>query len=137
MNLAGPAAEAQQVVAASFDAQDAPSTNVSASMPEILLYRTPAVSAAPNASWPTAVASVWPDKKGLRVPETFLATSHEWKRIEEYGGVNVQAWADIFGILSDSPVLRVGGASQDAMTEAPGPDVWNALVRFQKASNCR
>ena len=44
---------------------------------------------------------------------------------------------EIFGMLSASPVLRIGGASQDAMTEAPGPDVWDALVQFQKASNCR
>lgn len=104
---------------------------------EILLYRTPAVPAAANASWPTAVASIWPSNVGLRVPDAFLATSHEWKRIQDYGGVNMEAWANIFGMLSDSPVLRIGGASQDALTEVPGPEVWEAMVKLQKAIDCR
>eukprot|EP00878_Enallax_costatus_P041334 GHUV01048032.1.p1 GENE.GHUV01048032.1~~GHUV01048032.1.p1 ORF type:complete len:162 (+),score=35.00 GHUV01048032.1:128-613(+) len=152
---AGPTAEAPQALVVSFDAplpqaslagratrpaaasEATDNADDTLATAEITLYRTRAVPAAPNASWPTAVASVWPSNVGIRVPETFLATSHEWRRIKDYGGANVQAWASIFKMLSDSPVLRIGGASQDAMTEAPGPDVWSALLQLQRASSCR
>lgn len=60
---------------------------------------TPApVPTADNSTWPTAVASVWPGNAGVRVPDTFLATSHEWKRIKDYGGTNTEAWARIFNM---------------------------------------
>jgi hypothetical protein len=55
----------------------------------------------------------------------------------DYAGVNLAAWTEIFKLLGPSPVLRIGGASQDAMTEVPGPEVWAALVRLQRAINCR
>jgi hypothetical protein len=57
--------------------------------------------------------------------------------MSDYGGVNLAAWTEIFKLLGPSPVLRVGGASQDAMTEVPGPEVWAALVKLQRAINCR
>lgn len=99
--------------------------------------RTPFIPGAPNASWPTAYAAVWASNKGREVPQGFLATSHEWKRMTDYGGENVQAFANIFKMLAAKPVLRIGGSSQDLMTELPGPEVWAALVRLHQATNCR
>lgn len=55
----------------------------------------------------------------------------------DYGGENVQAFANIFKMLAAKPVLRIGGSSQDLMTELPGPEVWAALVRLHQATNCR
>jgi hypothetical protein len=53
-----------------------------------------------------------------RVPETFLSTSHEYNRIHDYGDERiVHAWAEVFKMLSPSPIIRVGGASQDKMTQ--------------------
>jgi hypothetical protein len=72
------------------------------------------------------------------VPETFLATSHEYTRIFDYGNTkSVAAWGNVFGMLSSSPIIRVGGASQDRMLQAPGEDVWLALKRLQSQTNCR
>lgn len=104
---------------------------------DVQITRMPAMPAGPNATWPTAVATVWPGNLGVKVPDTFLATSHEWKRMGDYGGVNIAAWAEIFKLLGPSPVLRIGGASQDAMTEVPGEDTWAAMQKLQKTINCR
>jgi hypothetical protein len=53
-----------------------------------------------------------------RVPNTFLSTSHEYNRIADYGDERiVHAWAEVFKMLSPSPIIRVGGASQDKMTQ--------------------
>lgn len=57
--------------------------------------------------------------------------------MEDYGGENVQAFANIFHMLAATPVLRIGGSSQDLMQELPGPEVWTALKRLHKATNCR
>ncbi|WIA13252.1 hypothetical protein OEZ85_006841 [Tetradesmus obliquus] len=93
--------------------------------------------AGPNTTWPTAIASVWPANTGVRIPEQFLATSHEWKRITDYTGPTFEAWAGIFKKLGPSPIIRIGGASQDAMTEVPGPETWVSLEKLQRATNCR
>ncbi|WIA29580.1 hypothetical protein OEZ86_012072 [Tetradesmus obliquus] len=75
---------------------------------------------------------------GRAVPETFLATSHEYTRIYDYGNAkSVAAWASVFNMLSSSPIIRVGGASQDKMLQAPGEEVWAALKRLQSQTNCR
>jgi hypothetical protein len=72
------------------------------------------------------------------VPETFLATSHEYTRIFDYGNTkSVAAWGNVFGMLSLSPIIRVGWASQDEMLTAPGEDVWLALKPLQSQTNCR
>lgn len=56
--------------------------------------------------------------RARRVPETFLSTSHEYNRIHDYGDErNVASWAEVFKMLSPSPIIRVGGASQDKMTQ--------------------
>lgn len=99
--------------------------------------RVPFIPGAPNSSWPTAYAAVWPSNKGRGIPQAFLATSHEWKRVTDYGGENVQAFANIFNMLAAKPLLRIGGSSQDFMTDLPGPEVWAALKRLHQATNCK
>lgn len=49
----------------------------------------------------------------------------------------MQAFANIFRMLGEQPVLRIGGSSQDLMTTLPGPEVWTALKRLHEATNCR
>lgn len=87
--------------------------------------------------WPTVQGAVWVGSTSTRVPETFVATSHEWTRIFDYGGPNTAAWQEIFRLLSPSPVIRVGGASQDSMTSEPGPEVWEALKKLRSGVNAR
>jgi hypothetical protein len=116
-----------------FDATGV-AANVTAA-PEVL--RIPFIPGTPNASWPTASAAVAASTRGRRIPQSFLATSHEWKRMTDYGGPNVQAFANIFNMLSAAPVLRIGGSSQDMMAALPGPEVWAALKRLQRATNCK
>ncbi|WIA22326.1 hypothetical protein OEZ85_004640 [Tetradesmus obliquus] len=92
----------------------------------------------PIGAWPTATVSVSSGPLGKRVTDTFLATSHEYLRVGDYGDERiVSAWANIFKMLSPSPVVRVGGASQDKMTRVPGDNVWIALKKFRDATNCR
>jgi hypothetical protein len=55
----------------------------------------------------------------------------------DYGGENVQAFANVFNMIAAKPLLRIGGSSQDLMQELPGPEVWAALKRLHKATNCR
>jgi hypothetical protein len=55
----------------------------------------------------------------------------------DYGGENVQAFANIFNMLAAKPLLRIGGSSQDLMVDLPGPEVWTALKRLHQATNCR
>lgn len=130
-----PAASAAGSTTSAAAANGTNSTEPADLTPEQL--RTPFIPGAPNASWPTAYAAIWTSNVGRKVPQAFLATSHEWKRMEDYGGENVQAFANIFNMLAATPVLRIGGSSQDLMTDLPGPEVWAALKRLHKATNCR
>jgi hypothetical protein len=65
--------------------------------------------------WPMAIFSVDAGQNGRKVAGTFLATSHEYTRMYDYGEEYIHAWANVFGKLSSSPIIRVGGASQDKM----------------------
>jgi hypothetical protein len=92
----------------------------------------------PIAAWPTTSATVTTSQMGLPVSDTFLATSHEYTRIADYGDPRMaHAWGAIFKMMAPSPIIRIGGASQDAMTKVPGPEVWKALKLIQKNTNCR
>ncbi|WIA40051.1 hypothetical protein OEZ86_013470 [Tetradesmus obliquus] len=92
---------------------------------------------APMEKWPTAIYSVDISQAGRRLPDTLLATSHEYNRIYDYGEEYIHAWANVFGKLSSSPIIRVGGASQDKMKKVPGPRVWKALKALQERVNAR
>eukprot|EP00878_Enallax_costatus_P013634 GHUV01014256.1.p1 GENE.GHUV01014256.1~~GHUV01014256.1.p1 ORF type:complete len:561 (+),score=79.37 GHUV01014256.1:338-2020(+) len=96
-----------------------------------------AVTAGFNSAWPTAYGIVKFTDSGCRVPETFVATSHEWTRLTDYAGDNVNVWAEFFKMLSPSPVLRLGGASQDRMTTVPSVATWQAMAQLKKAANAR
>lgn len=92
----------------------------------------------PVAAWPTATVSVSSGSSARRVPETFLSTSHEYNRIHDYGDErNVASWAEVFKMLSPSPIIRVGGASQDKMTQVPDDATWKALKLLQQKTNAR
>jgi len=73
------------------------------------------------------------------VPQNFLGTSHEWTRIDEYGRnpESISAFSNIFSALGPSPILRIGGASQDLLVEIPADDVWTSLRDIAKAANLR
>jgi hypothetical protein len=96
-----------------------------------------AVSAQVDPNWPTAVGVIKFRETQRRVPETFLATSHEWTRLTDYGGQSADAWAEIFRTLSPSPVLRIGGATQDKLIHVPKDETWVALQQLQKKTNTR
>lgn len=88
--------------------------------------------------WPVMITTVNADNWRQRVPETFLATSHEYVRIFDYGDERkVHAWANVFKKLSYSPIIRIGGASQDKMTKVPGDDTWLALKKLKDHANAR
>lgn len=86
--------------------------------------------------WGNFSATIDPTAQMGRVPDAFLGTSHEWTRITDWGR-NVRAFANIFKTMGPSPILRIGGASQDAMLTPPSKETWDALVAIQKAANVR
>jgi hypothetical protein len=83
-----------------------------------VLQASQGVSAQVDASWPTAYGYVKAKDGGRRIPETFLATSHEWTRLTDYGGDSAGVWAEIFKVLGPSPVLRIGGECSCVLTLA-------------------
>lgn len=50
------------------------------------------------------------------IPHGFIGISIEWQGIEYYGSAG-SAWANVLSVLGPEPVIRVGGASQDRLTE--------------------
>jgi hypothetical protein len=78
-------------------------------------------------TWGTFTATLHADARIIRVPATFLATSHEWDRITDYAD-NIRAFAEIFKEFGPSPILRMGGASQDFLTEPPKKEIWCAAT---------
>jgi hypothetical protein len=79
---------------------------------------------------------VLPDAKAARVPDTFLATSHEWDRITDYADA-LDAFKNVFAEFGPSPILRMGGASQDFLTEPPPAAIWQALAKMHREFNAR
>jgi hypothetical protein len=52
------------------------------------------------------------------VPQDFLGISLEWPGIEYYAGNgNAAAWSNVLGVLGPGAIIRVGGASQDKLTQ--------------------
>jgi hypothetical protein len=52
------------------------------------------------------------------VPQDFLGISLEWPGIEYYAGKgNAAAWSNVLGVLGPGAIIRVGGSSQDKLTE--------------------
>lgn len=88
----------------------------------------PAPSTAPS-DWKWYEATPKPGEPGTRVPATFLATSHEWDRMTDYTN-NVAAFKEIFKEFGPSPILRIGGASQDFLQTMPPQQLWDALKKM-------
>jgi hypothetical protein len=78
---------------------------------------------APVKEWKWFAATPVPDEIETRIPPTFLATSHEWDRLPDYVA-NMPAFKSIFKEFGPSPILRIGGASQDFLTEPPPKQIW-------------
>jgi hypothetical protein len=100
--------------------------------------RGPPAPSAPVAGWGQMTVVVDPTEKGQAFPPTgtFLGTSHEWRRIADWG-VNTPAFAAIFKQYGRQPIIRIGGASQDAIEEAPGADTWQSLAAIARATNAK
>jgi len=78
---------------------------------------------APVKEWKWFSTTPRPDEPETRVPATFLATSHEWDRLTDYTN-NLEAFRSIFREFGPSPILRLGGASQDFLKEPPPKEIW-------------
>lgn len=100
--------------------------------------RAPPAPSAPVSGWGQMTVVVDPTEKGQQFPPTgtFLGTSHEWRRIADWG-VNLPAFASIFKQYGRQPIIRIGGASQDAITEAPKADTWQALAAISRATGAK
>ncbi|KIY93569.1 hypothetical protein MNEG_14394 [Monoraphidium neglectum] len=97
---------------------------------------SPPAPAQPVAGWATVASVVESKAKLTRVPQTFLATSHEWDRMMDYAN-NVAAFKNIFREFGPSPIIRVGGATQDRMVGQPATEIWVALRKMHEAFNAR
>ena len=94
-----------------------------AEAPEDKKKPAPPAPVRPVPAWANFTAAVFAGDKVRRVPETFLATSHEWDRIMDYAD-NIEAFTAIFKEFGPSPILRMGGASQDFLKEPPPKEIW-------------
>jgi hypothetical protein len=52
---------------------------------------------------------------GAVIPHGFLGTSNEWTRVQDYD--DSKAWARLFKLIGPGNIMRVGGASQDDLTQ--------------------
>lgn len=79
-----------------------------------------------------------PTVKGQALPTTgtFLGTSHEWRRLTDWAA-NLPAFAAIFRRYGRQPIIRLGGASQDAMTEVPSVETWRSIASLARATNAK
>lgn len=97
--------------------------------PRVIFYNTPEYSKPPPdkpvPKWGTFRAEVLAGVRQMRVPGTFLGTSHEWTRMADYAN-NIEGFRNVFREFGPSPIIRLGGASQDKMSEMPEPAIWCA-----------
>uniref|UniRef100_A0A383WPH3 Glycoside hydrolase family 79 protein n=1 Tax=Tetradesmus obliquus TaxID=3088 RepID=A0A383WPH3_TETOB len=75
---------------------------------------------------------------GPAVPQDFLGISLEWPGIEYYAGKgNAAAWSNVLGVLGPGAIIRVGGSSQDKITEMPSDASWAAMATLHQAIGLR
>jgi hypothetical protein len=74
-----------------------------------------------------------------RILPNFLGTSHEWGRLAEYAANPgaLGAFANIFRELGPSPVLRIGGRSQEVLDKVPSVEEFQGLAALGRAANLR
>lgn len=51
--------------------------------------------------------------------------------------LQAHSWAAVFNTLSPNPVIRVGGADQDRMSQLPAQITWDALKKLRRYTNAR
>lgn len=76
-------------------------------------------------------------KLGPPLPPDFLGISLEWGGIQYYGGKQIDAWARVLRPLGRGAIIRLGGASQDKLTDVPGRASWDAMAQLHKHAGTR
>lgn len=74
---------------------------------------------------------------GKVIPESFIGISREYTNESVYWDRNLDAWGAILDVLGPSPVIRLGGASQEALTAPPTPEYMRSLVTLHCALGVR
>ena len=77
------------------------------------------------------------DTLGRFVPDSFIGISREYTNESVYWDRNLDAWGALLDVLGPSPVIRVGGASQEALTAAPTAEYMRSLVALHCALGVR
>jgi hypothetical protein len=83
--------------------------------------------------------TVWVDTDtiGRFVPASFVGISREYTNESVYWDRNLPAWGAILDVLGPSPIVRLGGASQEALTAPPTADYLRSLVTLHCALGVR
>ncbi|GBF99210.1 hypothetical protein Rsub_12469 [Raphidocelis subcapitata] len=74
---------------------------------------------------------------GRFVPGSFIGISREYTNESVYWDRNLEAWGAILNVLGPSPIIRIGGASQEALTAPPTADYLRSLVTLHCALGVR
>lgn len=77
------------------------------------------------------------DTVGRFVPASFIGISREYTNESIYWDRNLPAWGAILDVLGPSPVVRLGGASQEALTAPPTAEYMRSLVALHCALGVR
>jgi hypothetical protein len=88
---------------------------------------------------PALNMSVWVDYDtiGRYIPASFIGISREYTNESVFWDRNLEAWGPILDVLGPSPVIRIGGASQEALTAPPTADYLRSLVTLHCALGVR
>ena len=77
------------------------------------------------------------DSIGRFVPASFIGISREYTNESVYWDRNMEAFGAILDVLGPSPIVRLGGASQEALTAPPTPEYMRSLVTLHCALGVR
>ncbi|WIA18946.1 hypothetical protein OEZ85_003615 [Tetradesmus obliquus] len=79
---------------------------------------------------------IQPDSFTGGVPASFLGISREWTQAV-WWDKNLPAFGNIFDVLGPAPVIRIGGASQEALLQPPNSTYINSLITLHCALGVR
>lgn len=73
------------------------------------------------------------------VPPGFLGVSREWGNLAHYAKTPeaLAAFSNIFRALGPGPILRIGGRSQELLTDVPPVETWQALAALKASAGMR
>ncbi|KAI8466976.1 MAG: hypothetical protein J3K34DRAFT_524129 [Monoraphidium minutum] len=105
--------------------------------PQAAAQQPPTASFDPNA--PALNLSLWVDYDtiGRYIPASFIGISREYTNESVFWDRNLDAWGAILDVLGPSPVVRLGGASQEALTAPPTAEYLRSLVTLHCALGVR